>query len=146
MQTLLVKETRPEWLSWFASVYDSLGYPLSAAALRARANALLAPLDANMPEDQRQIVRSILQNETRPDMLEMSALMYQGMGYPYACQALRNRAAYLRGPQGQPTPDDSPDMPIVTYPENPPQPPAREENTKSVLPMLALIGAGLAFT
>jgi len=146
VQSILTNETRVDSLAWAANVYDAMGYPLAAAALRSRMNALSVPLDANMPEDQKQIARSILQNETRPDSLEMGAAMYDAMGYPFAGQALRQRAAYLRGGLATPTPDDLPDMPVVAYPQNPPQTAAPEQNNKSFLPVLALLGAGLAFT
>jgi len=131
---------------WLANNYESAGYPLAAAALHSRINALSAYLDPQIPEVQKQIIRSILQNEMRPDMLEMAAGVYQNMGYAYAGQALRQRATYLRGGQAQPTPDDSPDLPPVTYQDNPPQMTVPEQNKNSLLPALALIGAGLAFT
>lgn len=146
MQSILTNETRPDSLAWAANVYEAMGYPLAAAALRARMNALSAPLDVNMPEDQKQIARSILQNETRPEALEMAAGMYEAMGYPYAGQALRQRAAYLRGGLSQGTPVDLPDMPVVMYPSNPQQTAAPEETKNSLLPLLAILGAGMAFT
>ena len=122
----------------------------TAAALRARMNALSAPLDANMPEQTKQIVRSILQNETHPESLEMAAGFYEAMGYPYAGYALRQRGAYLRtgqtSPAPTPAPDDTPDSPVITHPENPTQTAGSEHNNHSFLPALALIGAGLAFT
>lgn len=145
VQSILTNEMRPDALAWSANMYEAMGYPMAAAALRSRMNALAMLLDANMPEDQKQIVRSIVLNETRPESLEMAAAMYEAMGYPYAGQALRQRATYLRG--GQPPPAaDLPDMPVVTYSENSQPTPTTEGNRNSVLPMLAIVGAGLAFT
>ena len=145
LQSILMYETRPESLAWFATTYDAFGYPLAAAALRSRMNALLVPLDANMPEDQKQIVRSILQNETQANSLEMAASMYESMGYPYAGHALRQRATYLRGLLSAP-PADPPNTPVVPYQDDSLHTSSPDAPQKSMLPMLALIGAGLALT
>ena len=150
VQSILTNETRPESLAWVATMYESMGYPFTAAALRARINALTVPLDANMPEQTRQIVRSILQNETHPESLEMAAGMYEAMGYPYAGYALRQRGSYLRTGQTHstptPSPDDTPGVPEVTFSEHTPQTAAPEHSNHSFLPALALIGSCLAFT
>ena len=148
VQSILTNETRPESLTWVANMYEAMGYPLATAALRARANALSVQLDTNMPEDQKQIVRSILQNETHPESLDMAAGMYEAMGYPYAGQALRQRSAQIRMGQTSPTTrtDDLPDLPVITYPENPHQTSAPDHNNHSFLPALALLGAGLVFS
>ncbi len=150
VKSILTNELRPDALAWAANTYEAMGYPLAAAAFRARMNAITVPLDANMPENLKQIVRSILQNETRPDSLEMVAGMYEAMGHPYAGQALRQRAAYLRGGHAQstptPAPDDLPESPVVTHPDNSQQTASPEQNNNSFLPLLAILGAGMAFT
>jgi hypothetical protein len=125
-----------------------------------------------------------LQNETRPEYLDMAAGMYEVSGYPLTGQALRNRAAVLRGyqppynvpmpdttwpwpgyPQGQPAPtppwpvpqypaptpsgnetEDDSQPPVWTYPNTPASNMQTEGNDSSLMPMLALVGAGLAFS
>lgn len=146
LRNIMTNETRVDSLAWSANMYEAMGYPFAAAALRARMNALSAQLDPQMPEDQKQIVRSILQNEARVESLEMAAAMYDAMGYPYAGQALRQRAGYIRAGQTAPGPDELPDLPVVTYPDNSQQTASPEQNNKSFLPLLAILGAGMAFT
>jgi hypothetical protein len=85
------------------------------------------------------------------------------MGYPLAAQALRNRAEVLRSgtwpndgqpPQFPQPPPQFPDgndndPPAWTWPQVD-QPPVQQtsgvDGDSSLMPMLALLGAGLAFT
>ena len=157
--SILQNETRPESLAWAADAYDVMGYPVAANALRNRAYAFATPLDTHMPDDQKQIVRSILQNETRPDSLDWAANTYQAMGYPFAAQALRNRAEVLRSGSWPMEPPQAPQVPQVpqapedneppawTWPQVDPAPTQQTAGAdSSLMPMLALLGAGLAFT
>ncbi|UQA58592.1 hypothetical protein [Polyangium aurulentum] len=160
--SILQNEKRPEYLTWAGQTYLAMGYPMAARLLRDRAFAVGAPLDPHMPEDQKQIVRSILQNEQRPDTLDWTANVYQAMGYPAAAQAIRNRAEMLRSetvwpwpgyPEGQ-TPPPGPgggemEPPVWTYPGSDVTPADGQQTAgedSSLMPMLAVLGAGLAFT
>jgi hypothetical protein len=160
--------TDPLQLESAAKLAETLGYPMAAQALRARAAVLKAasppaqqppaqqppaqqppaqqppvqqpPLDSHMPADQQETFRDYLRSCLDPLHMEYVARAYD-QGYPLAAQALRARAAELRAEGYGPPPFDFPD------------PPAQQEHASgtnndgdSLLPVLALVSTALAFS
>jgi hypothetical protein len=83
-------------VSFYAQGYELVGYSFAAQAMRDRANALIAFLDVSLTEEQKDVVRKLLQYEKRPPKLVEIARQYEARGYPMAGNALRDRASLLR--------------------------------------------------
>jgi hypothetical protein len=161
-------EWRPEVLDKLADTYQNGGWPLAAQAMRARAAELRSPpapapsappappspapsppvlypmppgqppLDQHLTAEQQEMLRDYIESETRPWALESLAANYDALGYPLTAQAMRARAAELR----YVSPYDPPRTHTTGY--SPPN--AGDGSGDSMLPVLALVGATLAFS
>ncbi|MDI1445939.1 LysM domain-containing protein [Polyangium sp. 6x1] len=97
------------------------------------------PLDPHMPEDWKNTARNLLLSMD-PNLLEQAAIIYEQRGCPVTANSLRMRATLLRaanpGPEYEyPVIDTTPDTSTSSSSSSP-----------SLLPVLALIGAGIAFS
>ncbi|UQA60404.1 hypothetical protein [Polyangium aurulentum] len=153
-----------------------MGHPITAQTFRARAaylrnqNAGQPPqyqFDDNLPPNTKVLAGIYLQQEARPEVIEQVAADFERMGYPITAQTFRAHAAYLRAQQqGTPPPQQPPW--VQPYPQPYPQPPdmpylpgddsppvivwdpnnsnAQPQGGGALVPMLAFLGAGLAFS
>ena len=154
VRSMIQTTTEPGHLEMAGTMYEGLGYPLAAAALRAGAEAIrttkmppLAPytLDANLPTDSREMVDYAMKNGRDPATLDSMAQSFAEQGYPLTAKALADRAAALRsfpnsGAEYPPAPTPNPNLPAP--PPNPaPTPTSAHGSSSGVLPLIALLGA-----
>jgi hypothetical protein len=82
-----------------------------------------------------------------PDQLDFVAAGYATTGYPLTAQAMWNKAAALRAAKEQEQEQTPPDPPVIwSYEPPPPTDSASSKNNGSLLPVIAVIGAGLALS
>lgn len=96
-------------------------------------------LDGHLSERERQQLLLLLSNGIDADQLDQLALAYAADGFPLAAAALHARADAIRA-QGQS------ESPPVIFVVDTPQSTPTTESSGSALPVLALIGAGLALS
>ena len=100
-------------------------------------------LDANLPDDSRQLVEYSMKNVRDADALDSMAQQFAQQGYPLTAYALSKRAQTLRGgfspapppalpPQPQPAPQPAPGSQTAAN---------QGGSSDGVLPLLALFGA-----
>ena len=146
-ESVLKNTTDPGLLDMAATMFEGMGYPKSAAAMRAKAASIRAqmpaglyPLDPTLPAESRQLAEYVLMNGQDPDALDAMAQSFAEQGYPIAAQSLAARASALR--DAQPDPYDAPQYP---FPAPAPSPGAdggsASSGGSSALPLLALLGA-----
>ena len=100
-------------------------------------------LDDTFSESAKQDILIFLEACDNPYQLEEVAQAYELSGYPLAAKALRDRAKVLRQQQSGGAPPTWEYYPQV---DNAPSSPTGSSNNGSLLPVIAVVAAGLAFS